>query len=199
MLKKKGVWVLVLLMSLLFIATGCSQETDGDSDASAGSGDETGEANGSTDETVDDGEVYEIVFAHVVRPTTAKGQGAERFAELIEERSNGRITVNVYPDSQLGSDREITEQMQSGTVHMNAPFTGVLPSFVPQFQVFDLPFLFSSTEQAYDAMHGDLGEVLNEYLIPQGLYGLGYWDGGFKHFTMMLEQLKNRRIWMAYE
>lgn len=130
-----------------------------------------------------EGETFEIKFAHVVRPSTAKGQAAEKFAELIEERTNGQITVKIYPDSQLGSDREITEQMQSGTVDMNAPFTGVLPSFIPQFQVFDLPFLFEERDEAYETMHGDLGDRLNEYLSEQGLRALGYWDGGFKHFT----------------
>ncbi|MDG5787134.1 TRAP transporter substrate-binding protein [Evansella sp. AB-P1] len=177
MVKKSGFLLFMSIVASLFIIVGCSEDADSNVNGN------NDNQNGNSGASVDDGEVYEIVFAHVVRPTTAKGQGAERFAELIEERTDGRITVNVYPDSQLGSDREITEQMQTGTVHMNAPFTGVLPSFVPQFQVFDLPFLFEDKDQAYDAMHGALGEELNNYLTQQGLLGLGYWDGGFKHFT----------------
>ncbi|SNS10521.1 C4-dicarboxylate-binding protein DctP [Anaerovirgula multivorans] len=163
-----GAMVLILLISLL---TGCGKTTS--EGAPSGNG---GTAEG-------DQQNYVIKFAHVVRPTTAKGMAAERFAELIEERSGGRIRVEVYPDSQLGTDQEITEQMQLGTIQMNAPFTAVLAPFVPQFQVFDLPFIFPDTVTASKAMNGDMGEKLNEYLIPAGLRGLGYWDGGFKHFT----------------
>ncbi|AOY74526.1 TRAP transporter substrate-binding protein [Clostridium formicaceticum] len=155
-----GTMIFVLLVSLL---AGCSK-----SESSAGNNNQ---------------DSYVIKFGHVVRPTTAKGMAADRFAELIEERSGGKIKVEVYPDSQLGTDQEITEQMQLGTIQMNAPFTAVLAPFVPQFQVFDLPFIFPDTDIAYKAMNGALGEKLNEYLIAAGLRGLGYWDGGFKHFT----------------
>lgn len=189
MFKKKWVVLFAILLSVFLIALGCSQETSNDGNNAENNNGE-GDNNNNNAQVEDDGEVYEMVFAHVVRPSTAKGQAAERFAELIEERSNGRIKMEVFPDSQLGSDREITEQMQSGTVHMNAPFTGVLPSFVPQFQVFDLPFLFSTREQAYNAMHGELGEELNKYLQEQGLLSLGYWDGGFKHLTNNVRPIK---------
>lgn len=66
---------------------------------------------------------------------------------MIEERTDGQIKVEVYPDSQLGSDREIIEHIQTGTVQMNAPFTGVLPTFVKEFEIFDLPFLFESRKK----------------------------------------------------
>ncbi len=134
--------------------------------------------------------VFEATFAHVVRPTIAKGMAADRFADLVKERSNGRIVINVYPDSQLGTDREITEQMQLGDIDFNAPFTGVLPAFVPQTQLFDLPFAFADSEAAYDAMHGAVGEILNPYLLEQGLRVLGYWDGGFKHITNNIRPIR---------
>ena len=134
--------------------------------------------------------VFKATFAHVVRPTIAKGRAADMFADLVRERSNGRIDISVYPDSQLGTDREITEQMQLGDIQFNAPFTGVLPAFVPQTQLFDLPFAFSSSEGAYNAMHGPVGEILNPYLLQQGLRVLGYWDGGFKHITNNIRPIR---------
>lgn len=158
--------ICILLLSLFIV--GCSKSTTNDNGKS-GSGPDKKE--------------YEIKFAHVVSASTAKGKAAEKFAELLEERTNGQIKVEIFPDSQLGSDREITEQMQSGTVQMNAPFTGVMPSFVKQFEIFDLPYVFSDKDVAFKAMHGKLGDMLNEKLEKQGLRGLGYWDGGFKHFT----------------
>ncbi|GLO64463.1 MULTISPECIES: TRAP transporter substrate-binding protein [Oceanobacillus] len=155
-------WVVSSLIIVLFLA-GC-----GDGESASGEG---------------DNQEYTIKFAHVVSPSTAKGKAAEKFGELIEERTDGRIKVEIYPDSQLGSDREIIEQMQSGTVHMNAPFTGVLPTFVKEFEVFDLPFLFEDREHAFKATNGELGDILGEKLESQGMHLLGFWDGGFKHLT----------------
>lgn len=176
-------WLIsILCLTFLLFITACGESVGTDA-SDENSEEEKTEENNTSDEAAVDGENYVIKFAHVVRPSTAKGQAAEMFAELLEEKTNGQITVEIYPDSQLGSDREITEQMQSGAVHMNAPFTGVLPSFVPQFQVFDLPFIFETPEKAYESMHGALGDRLNDYLAPQGLRAVGYWDGGLKHFT----------------
>lgn len=141
-------------------------------------------------ETAAEDKVFKATFAHVVRPTIAKGRAAEMFADLVRERSNGRIDISVYPDSQLGNDREITEQMQLGDIEFNAPFTGVLPAFVPQTQLFDLPFAFVDSYGAYDAMHGPVGEILNPYLLQQGLRVLGYWDGGFKHITNNIRPIR---------
>lgn len=155
-----------ILLTLLFVA-GCGDKDSGDASG----------ANG------DDNQEYVIKFAHVVSSTTAKGRAAEKFGELIEEKTDGRITVEIFPDSQLGSDREIIEQMQSGTVQMNAPFTGVLPSFVKEYEIFDLPYLFSDKDHAYEATHGELGALLGDKLKDQGLHVLGFWDGGFKHLT----------------
>jgi len=149
------------------------------------------EENVETSEVDTSNSEYTIQFAHVVNPSTAKGQAAEYFADRLEEETEGRIEVNVYPDSQLGSDREITEQMQTGTIEMNAPFTGVLPSFVPQFQVYDLPYLFEDRDHAFELSNGELGEILNEYLMEQGLRTLGFWDGGFKQLTNSVRPIES--------
>lgn len=162
-LKRKLISHLVIGIAFLLFIAGCSGK---DQKAS-------GESN----------KEYVIKFAHVVNPSTAKGKAAEKFKELIEERTDGQITVEVFPDSQLGSDREILEQMQSGAVQMNAPFTGVLPSFSKEYEVFDLPYLFENRDHAYEATNGELGSMLGEKLKSQGLHVLGFWDGGFKHLT----------------
>lgn len=176
--KKLLILALVLMLSIALVV-GC-----GGNDAPAPSESEDGDG-----EVVQE-EQYVLQFAHVVRPTIAKGRAADYFAELVEERSNGRIKVEVFPDSQLGTDAEITDQMQIGTIQMNAPFTGVLPSYVPQFQLFDLPFLFPDKKVAYDAMHGPVGDILNQHLLDVGLRSLGYWDGGFKHFTNSIRPIE---------
>ena len=128
-------------------------------------------------------EVYELKFAHVVRPTTPKGIAAEEFKEIIEEKSDGRIKVTVYPDSQMGTDQEINEQILSKTLDINAPFLSTITSFIPEFELFDLPYLFSNSEQVYEALTGQVGDKLNGYLEEKGLISLGYWSGGFKQLT----------------
>lgn len=159
----------ISMVVLMLVLSGCGKSTESN-------GGKSGEESG-------DKKQYTIKFAHVVSASTAKGKAAEHFGKLLEERTDGQIKVEIFPDSQLGADREITEQMQSGTIQMNAPFTGVLPSFVKQYEVFDLPFLFSDRDVARKAMDGKLGELLNKRLEQQGLRALGYWDGGFKHLT----------------
>ncbi|MBY0098391.1 TRAP transporter substrate-binding protein [Mesobacillus maritimus] len=170
-----GIFAISILL-LMSVLAGC-----GNTSKTEGSGDQQG----------DDNKEYVIKFAHVVSASTAKGKAAEKFKELLEERTDGQIKVEVYPDSQLGTDREILEQMQSGSVQMNAPFTGVLPSFVKQFEVFDLPFLFNDREHVQNAVNGELGDIFNKYLESQGLMALGYWDGGFKHLTNSKHPIKS--------
>lgn len=177
----KWLALMILVVFALAAAVGCGGSGDTGGAADPGeNGAQTEEPPAQVEQPKDE---YVIKFAHVVRPTTAKGEAAERFAQLIEERSDGRIKVEVYPDSQLGDDRQITEQMQLGTIQMNAPFTGVLPAFVPQTQLFDLPFLFPDSEAAFTALHGEAGDMIGEYLIDKNLKVLGYWDGGFKQMT----------------
>jgi C4-dicarboxylate-binding protein DctP len=147
--------------------------------------------NGNVATSGDVDQVYELKFAHVVRPTTPKGAAAEEFKRIIEERSNGRIKVTVYPDSQMGTDQEINEQILGGTLDMNAPFFSTLTSFVEEFELFDLPYLFNSSEEAYAALEGEVGEKLSGYLEEKGLVGLGYWSGGFKQLTNSIRPVKS--------
>jgi C4-dicarboxylate-binding protein DctP len=174
MKKQWGIFSVSILLLMMLVA-GCGKAT---------------ESGGSVEPENKEKEEYVIKFAHVVSASTAKGKAAEKFKELLEERTDGQIKVEVFPDSQLGADREITEQMQSGTIQMNAPFTGVLPSFVKQFEVFDLPFLFKDRDAAFKATNGKLAEILNQHLEKQGLRTLGYWDGGFKHLTNSKHTIK---------
>ena len=121
-----------------------------------------------------------IRFSHVVAPDTPKGQGAQRFKELVEERSKGRIKVEVYPNSQLYKDKEELEALQLGSVQMLAPSLAKFgPLGVKEFEVFDLPFLFKD-EAAFRAVTGGpVGANLFSKLEPKGIKGLAYWDNGF--------------------
>jgi len=121
-----------------------------------------------------------IKFSHVVAPDTPKGKGAERFKQLAEERTKGRVKVEVYPNSQLYKDKEEMEALQLGSVQMLAPSLAKFgPLGVKEFEVFDLPFIFKD-EAAFRAVtDGPVGADLFKKLEPKGIKGLAYWDNGF--------------------
>ena len=121
-----------------------------------------------------------IKFSHVVAPDTPKGKGADRFKQLVEERSKGRIKVEVYPNSQLYKDKEEMEALQLGSVQMLAPSLAKFgPLGVKEFEVFDLPFIFKDQAAFRAVTEGPVGADLFKKLEPKGIQGLAYWDNGF--------------------
>ena len=121
-----------------------------------------------------------IKFSHVVAPDTPKGKGAQKFKELAEERTKGKVKVEVYPNSQLYKDKEEMEALQLGSVQMLAPSLAKFgPLGVKDFEVFDLPFVFKD-EAAFRAVtDGTVGADLFKKLEPKGIKGLAFWDNGF--------------------
>jgi C4-dicarboxylate-binding protein DctP len=122
-----------------------------------------------------------IKFSHVVAPDTPKGKGAQRFKELAEQRSNGKVKVEVYPNSQLYKDKEELEALQLGSVQMLATSLAKFgPLGVKEFEVFDLPFLFKDDAAFRAIAEGPLGAELFKKLGGKGIHGLAYWDNGFQ-------------------
>ncbi len=122
-----------------------------------------------------------IKFSHVVAPDTPKGKGAEKFKELAEKYTNGRVKVEVYPNSQLYKDKEELEALQLGAVQMLAPSLAKFgPIGVKEFEVFDLPFILPDKAALRRVTDGKLGKKLMGLLEPKGIVGLAYWDNGFK-------------------
>ncbi|KQY89261.1 TRAP transporter substrate-binding protein [Pelomonas sp. Root1444] len=122
-----------------------------------------------------------IKFSHVVAPDTPKGKAAQRFKELAEARTGGRVKIELYPNSQLYKDKEEMEALQLGSVQMLAPSLAKFgPLGVKEFEVFDLPFLFKDTAAFRAITEGPLGAELFRKLEPKGIKGLAYWDNGFQ-------------------
>lgn len=125
-----------------------------------------------------------VRFSHVVAQDTPKGLMAKRFKELVEQRAGGRIRVEVYPDSQLYGDDDEMEALRLGAVEMLAPSLSKFGNFgVPEFEVFDLPFLFSDLEQVRLVTQGPVGQQLLQRLNRQQMMGLGFLDNGFKQMS----------------
>ncbi|MEP7298557.1 MAG: TRAP transporter substrate-binding protein [Burkholderiales bacterium] len=125
-----------------------------------------------------------IKFSHVVAVGTPKGQAAERFKQLAEERTKGRVKVDIYPNSQLYKDKEELEALQLGAVQMLAPITSKFgPMGLKDFEALDMPYLFANEEALHKVTRGPIGQGLLKKLEPKGLVGLAFWDNGFRVFS----------------
>lgn len=125
-----------------------------------------------------------IKFSHVVADSTPKGQAADMFKKLAEERTAGRVKVEVYPNSSLYKDKEELEALQLGAVQMLAPSTSKFgPLGIKEFEAFDLPYIFPDRSVVRRVLDGDIGKKLLKTLEPKGIIGLAYWDNGFKQMS----------------
>jgi C4-dicarboxylate-binding protein DctP len=122
-----------------------------------------------------------IKFSHVVSPDTPKGKGAEKFRELAEKYTGGKVKVEVYPNSQLYKDKEEVEALQLGAVHMLAPSLAKFgPLGAKEFEVFDLPYVLPNKQALRKITEGPVGKKLMSLLNSKGMSGLAFWDNGFK-------------------
>ena len=122
-----------------------------------------------------------IKFSHVVALDTPKGKAAEYFKKVAEERTKGKVKVEVYPNSTLFKDAEEFDALKLGSVQMLAPVPGKLgPAGIPEFEVFDLPYLFPDIEAVHRAYRSPAAAALMQKLEAQGIVGLAFWDNGFR-------------------
>lgn len=121
-----------------------------------------------------------IKFSHVVANDTPKGKGALKFKELAEKYTDGKVKIEVYPNSSLYKDKEEIEALQLGSVQMLAPSTAKFaPLGIKEFEALDLPWLFKDEQTYSNAMKGTVGKWLFQKLEAKGISGLAYWDNGF--------------------
>ena len=126
-------------------------------------------------------DTIKIKFSHVVAPDTPKGLAAQKFKQFAEKNSNGRVQVQIYPNSQLYKDKEEIEALQLGAVQMLAPSLSKFgPLGTREFEVFDVPYIFPTKVALYRVMDGAVGKNLFAKLESKGIHGLAYWDNGYK-------------------
>ena len=125
-----------------------------------------------------------LKFSHVVADDTPKGKGALRFKELAEKYTQGKVKIEVYPNSQLYKDKEEIEALQLGAVHLLAPSTAKFaPLGAKEFEALDLPFIYKDDAQFQQVAKGPVGKFLMDKLEPKGIRGLAFWDNGFYWIT----------------
>ncbi|MCK1288573.1 TRAP transporter substrate-binding protein [Bradyrhizobium sp. 44] len=125
-----------------------------------------------------------IKFSHVVATDTPKGKASEKFKELAEKYTGGKVKVEIYPNSTLYKDKEELEALQLGSVQMLAPSNSKFgPLGIREFEVFDLPYILPDLKTLRKVTEGPLGARLLKLLEPKGITGLAYWDNGFKEMS----------------
>lgn len=173
---KRYSFLLACLLVLSMALAGCSGSSSNDSSSSDGDSDYP-------DMT--------IKLSHVVSEDDPKGQMAKKFKEVVEDKSDGNIKVKVYPNGQLYGDDDEIQALQSNNVQMLAPQTTKLAGFDEAMELFDIPFLFKDGDMLYKFEDSDTGQKLLDKLKSDGIQGLSFWPGGFKHMTNSKRPIKD--------
>jgi len=124
-----------------------------------------------------------IRFGYTLSVNSAQGQGARYFAEQVEKKSGGKIKVDTFPNAQLGNDVQQQAALQGGVQEIAVPAPSTLVGTVKEFGIFDFPFLFSRTDEAYAFLDGPVGRELLDKLNEKNLVGLVFLENGWRHFT----------------
>ncbi|MFF5995556.1 DctP family TRAP transporter solute-binding subunit [Lysinibacillus sp. KU-BSD001] len=141
-----------------------------------------------------------IHFSHVVAENTPKGLAATKFAELVKEKTNGRVIVQVYPNGILYNDDNEFEALQNNDIQMIAPSFSKMTTYLPSWQVLDLPFIIETDQQLQQVLTGPLKDQLLDQLAPLHIKGLHFWSNGFKQIAandspiIQLNDFQNLRI-----
>lgn len=157
------------LLAALVLAVGCNLSPAQGIIGSA----ET--SNESTDQSS-----YTMRLGHPMAATHQVGRGYEKFKELVEAKSHGRVTIEVFPDTVIGSDRETHEAMQKGTLEMSSSSTPNMASFTNKFLAVDLPYIIENKEEAKKVADGPPGDVLRAECERLGMKILMFSDYGFR-------------------
>lgn len=174
-----------LIFALLVIVAACGDEsTNSDTDSNK----------------KNSGDTYVIKAGHAASEDHFAQGSFEKFKELVEDNSDGKIKVEIYPNGQLGGEREMVEAIQLGNLTMAAPSSAVLTSFASGMYLWDLPFLFKDAAMAHEVLDGEVGTEVLDSLSDVGIKGLGYWENGFRHLmnnkheVSTMEEMKGLKI-----
>jgi len=126
---------------------------------------------------------FTLKFSHVVSANTPKGKAADFFEKRLEELSDGRIDVQVYPSSQLYKDNAVLKAIRLNSVQMAAPSFSKFGKIVPQLALFDLPFIFRDIDHLHKVQDGMVGKKLKGLVRAKGIVALSFWDNGFKQLS----------------
>jgi tripartite ATP-independent transporter DctP family solute receptor len=128
-------------------------------------------------------ETYKLKLAHTANPNHHYQTISERFAELVAERTDGKVIIDIYPADQLGGQADSVEGVMLGTQDMVLTSDGLLSNWVSDMGILNLPFLFENSDQVLEVLNGSPGVKLASQLDNHGAVILGWWQNGFRHIT----------------
>ena len=130
-----------------------------------------------------------IKAAHAASTTNTGHLGLEFMDKELRARTEGRVGIQIFPNGQLGGERELIESIQLGNLDMAFVSSAPLANFNKEFYAFDIPFLFPDRPAAYRVLDGEIGQKLLASLDQVGLSGLGYWENGFRQLTNNVREI----------
>jgi tripartite ATP-independent transporter DctP family solute receptor len=191
----------VMLMLVIALIAGCSSGNSGNSGnrANQGSTGNSGEKQGEAAPPADEGPKYTFRLAETHPADYPTTKGDMKFAELVNERSNGRITIDVFPSAQLGEEKSVIEQVQLGAIEFTRVSTGPMAEFNKDFGVFSLPYIFDNDDHVWRYLTSDSATGLLDSLESSSLKGLTYYSSGSRSFyssdpLTSLADLKGKKI-----
>lgn len=173
MLKKSLAGLLGLSLMMAMTACGSDEPT-----ASTGGGEAGGKAE------------YVFKLGHLQGGDHPYQKGAEKFKELVEQKSNGRIQIDIFPSSQLGNGRDQIEGLQMGSIQLHVGSVAPVANFAPKMNVLSMPYLFESREHAVKVLDGEIGQELSKDLESKGIVNLAFWENGWRHLTNNSKPIK---------
>ncbi|WP_017756229.1 TRAP transporter substrate-binding protein [Calidifontibacillus oryziterrae] len=169
-MKRKSLLALVLTLVLSLMLAACG-------------GNETATQSSEGGAPADTGETFVLKAGHSLPDTHPYELALLEVAKNVEERTEGRVKIETFPNSQIGAERELTEGLTLGTVDIVVSSTAPITNFVPDLGVLDLPFLFDSREKAVEVLNGEIGQELFDKIGEQGIMAMSWGENGYRHIT----------------
>lgn len=167
---KKFIVIMLCLTLFIGLMTGCSSNQNSESEAN-------------------NNKTITLKLGHAAQTTHPFQIGAEKFAELVKEKSNGRIVIDIYPARQLGGDKELIEQVMNGTLDMGVISSPIFSNFTPLLDTLQLPFLLNTYDKELKAItSSEMKDILNA-LESLNMKGLAVYEGGMRHIANNVRQI----------
>lgn len=179
------IFIALLSLVLVFSLAACGGNQEGTTT-------KTDETSTTTDNKGEEAkEVTTFRIGHTLADNSHYQVGLENFTKLVDEKSEGRLKIEIFPNGSLGGERDMVESLQVGTLDMVLSSTGPLGGFVPQLNVVDLPFLFDNRDHAYAVLDGEIGQELLGNLNGSKLVGLAWWENGYRNISNSKQPIVN--------
>ncbi|MGJ9385809.1 TRAP transporter substrate-binding protein [Salipaludibacillus sp. CF4.18] len=199
-------WILLSVATLLVVLVlaacgGDSNVSQEDPEATDNTANEEGnnEAGNNEAEPAEEKESYQFRLAETHAPDYPTTLADKHFAELVGERSDGRITIDVFPSASLGEESAVLEQVQLGSIDFTRTSAGPMAEFNEDFGVFSLPYIFDNDDHLWNFLSSEHGDNLLMSLESSNMMGLAYYSSGARHFYSSepinsLEDLEGQKI-----